>query len=162
MTNNEETIEQILDADSLSAVERFELPNVSDAIQQPKRIQKGPLTASQIEEIYQQAKSEGFNEGKQEGLKAGQTEAQEKLAQLGNLISAFQKPLRDLDSQVEEQLLELLISSTKCLLKHELTIAPEKILTIIQGAILAGVFLIALINLMVDISYTFLDPRIKI
>ncbi len=33
---------------------------------------------------------------------------------------------------------------------------------IIQGAILAGAFLIALINLMVDISYTFLDPRIKI
>jgi len=33
---------------------------------------------------------------------------------------------------------------------------------IIQGSILAGAFLFALINLLVDISYSFLDPRIKV
>jgi len=121
-----------------------------------------PLTADDIEQIRQAAYDEGFAEGKEEGfskgysegreqgqqdglsqgiaegkkqgLVEGQAELTERLARLTVLIDQLQRPLANIDQQVEQQLLQLSLAMAQAVINVEAKTNPDVILQAIAQA----------------------------
>lgn len=121
-----------------------------------------PLTADDIEQIRQAAYDEGFAEGKEDGfskgygegreqgsqdgllqgqaegkkqgLAQGEVELTERLAQLTGLIEQLQKPLANVDRQVEQQLLKLCLAMAQAVISVEVQTNPKVILQAITEA----------------------------
>jgi len=122
-----------------------------------------PLTAEDIEEIRQAAFDEGFNQGKeegfakgyeegkvsghdeglvkghQEGLEAGFAEGKEKIDEQSvawsSLTEQLHKPLLDVETNVEQQLIQLVVQLTEAITLQEAKTNPD----ILIGAIAAGI-----------------------
>lgn len=136
---------------------RYEPPEAEQALE-PQ-----PLTAEEIEEISKAAYEEGFNQGKEEGfskgyeegkltgheggklagheegLAQGLNEGQEQIEQLTNqwqsLIDKLHQPLKDVDSNVEQQLFILVAQLTEAVVRHEAKTNVDIILAAISAAI---------------------------
>ncbi|MEJ2618893.1 MAG: flagellar assembly protein FliH [Candidatus Thiodiazotropha sp.] len=115
-----------------------------------KRTNKGtihppsaPPTAEELEAIQQQAYEEGFEKGKQEGFefghKEGLSQAQRELtqytSQFDRLLESFEHPLRNLDNQVEKELLALVIAIVKQLVRREVKSDPNLIVGVVREAL---------------------------
>jgi len=124
-----------------------------------------PLTAEEIEEIRQAAFEEGFNQGKEEGfakgyeegkpkgheegLKLGHAEGIDQGIQEGekiiadhakrfeSLIQQMHNPLKLVDKNTEEQLLQLVASLTEAVTLEEAKINPDILLSAITEGIKA-------------------------
>ncbi|MES9940144.1 MAG: flagellar assembly protein FliH [Candidatus Thiodiazotropha sp. 6PLUC2] len=102
-----------------------------------------PPTAQQLEAIQQQAYEEGFEKGKQEGFefghKEGLNQARQDLhhytSQLDRLLETFVRPLRNLDNQVEKELLALVIAIVKQLVRREVKSDPNLIVGVVREAL---------------------------
>ena len=122
-----------------------------------------PLTAEDIEEIRQAAHEEGFNQGKEEGfttgfeegqktgheegfktgheegLSKGLDEGQVTITQLSDdwksLIEQLHQPMKDVEKNVEEQLLHLVVKLTEAVTHQEVTLNSD----ILTSAITAGI-----------------------
>lgn len=96
------------------------------------------LTADEIEAIQKQAYDEAFQQGRAEGLKAGleegQTKISQSLAQFGALVESFNKPLEQLDSRVEEELVALAMLVARQLVRRELKIDPGQVIAVVRDA----------------------------
>ncbi|MCU4674716.1 flagellar assembly protein FliH [Catenovulum sp. 2E275] len=121
-----------------------------------------PLTIEDVEAIRQAAYEEGFAEGKAEGFEKGEAEGKEQGYQLGleqgkqqgheeglasgtslmeekaehwnQLIARLDEPLKQLDNQVEQELIELVVNLTKAVIQTELKTNPEIILQTVKKA----------------------------
>lgn len=124
-----------------------------------------PLTAEEIEEIrqaayqegFEQGKAEGFAAGKEEGLPIGQaegfnqgketgyseglSEGQETIkAQLKNfeaIVEQLHQPLRNLDHQVEQELITLAASLAEAIVMAEVKTNPEVIISALNAGVKA-------------------------
>ena len=122
-----------------------------------------PLTLEEIEAIRQSAYEDGFNEGKEagfakgledgkleglqqghaaglaqgeaEGLALGQSLIDEQAAQWQALLSQLGSPLKQLDQQVEQQLLWLVMTLSKVLIKHEVHTSADLLLGSLKEAV---------------------------
>jgi flagellar assembly protein FliH len=102
-----------------------------------------PPTAQELEAIHQQAYEEGFEKGKQEGFefghKEGLNQAKHELqgyaTKLDQLLETFEQPLRNLDNQVEKELLALVISIVKQLVRREVKSDPNLIVGVVREAL---------------------------
>ncbi|MEW8507025.1 MAG: flagellar assembly protein FliH [Candidatus Thiodiazotropha sp.] len=121
-------------------------PDMSDGKVGPQRTLQppgAPPTAAALEEIQKQAYEEGFEKGKQEGFEYGhkeglaqaQRDIQHYIAHLDNLLSHFERPLKDLDNQVEKELLSLVIAIVKQLLRREVKSDPNLIVGVVREAL---------------------------
>lgn len=95
------------------------------------------LTAEKITEIQAQAYREGFDQGREEGHKAGLGDMQSKAKQLESLMVKLAKPFEQLDEQVERELLSLVSTLTRLLVRREIHIDSGLILGIVQEALQA-------------------------
>ena len=95
------------------------------------------MTAERIAQIQAQAYQEGFAQGRNEGLKAGATEIREKAQQLETLMASLNQPLKQLDAQVEQELLGLVLALTRQLIRREMKREPGQILSVIREAMAA-------------------------
>lgn len=95
------------------------------------------LTAEKIAEIQAQAYREGFDQGREEGHKAGLRDMQSKAKQLETLILKLAKPFEQLDDQVEQELLTLVSTLTRLLVRREIENESGVILGIVQEALQA-------------------------
>jgi len=101
------------------------------------------LTADQLESLQKQAYDEGFEQGKQagfeyghkEGLTQGQAKIHELLQQLENVLKTLNTPLRELDEQVESELVELAIAMVRQLVRREVNIDPAHIVGVVREAL---------------------------
>ncbi|MCU7935776.1 MAG: flagellar assembly protein FliH [Candidatus Thiodiazotropha sp. (ex Dulcina madagascariensis)] len=108
-----------------------------------QRMLHPPPTAAELETLQQQAYKEGFEKGKQKGFeyghKEGLTQAQRDLqhytTQLDKLLSSFERPLRNLDNQVEKELLALVIAIVKQLVRREVKSDPNLIIGVVREAL---------------------------
>lgn len=126
-------------------------------------IEPEPLTAEEIEAIREAAHEEGFNQGKEEGFTSGYEEGKaqgisegttqgleegkaegllegkEAIDSLGerwqNLIEQLDKPLANVEKNVEEQLLNLVVQLTEAVVLQEAKTNPD----ILISAIAAGI-----------------------
>ncbi len=121
-----------------------------------------PLTAQEIEEIRQAAFEEGFNQGKEEGfatgydegkqsgheeglksgheeghvagLAEGQDAVEQQAQKLEVLTQQLHQPLQYVEKNIEEQLLQLVVTLTEAITLHEAKTNPD----ILLSAIAAG------------------------
>lgn len=94
-------------------------------------------SARQIEQAEQQARQDGFERGHAEGYAAGLREVREQAQRLAQLLDHLAAPLRQVDEQVERELLALTVSVAQRLLGEELTLAPEKVAHTVREALAA-------------------------
>jgi len=101
----------------------------------PNKGHQPQMTASDIEQIQLKARQEAYEEGRKEGFEFGQKEIQEKLQQLDQLIQAFQTPFKDLDDQVETEIVDLVISMVRQLVRREVKMDPNHIVGVVREAL---------------------------
>ncbi len=96
-----------------------------------------PLTAEQIEEIQRQAYDEGFEQGKRDGLAAGQKEMRDQAQRLVSVISNLSRPLADQDDEIVAQLMELVLAAVRMVIRRELKTDPGQIVAVVREAMAA-------------------------
>ncbi|MGD8932649.1 MAG: flagellar assembly protein FliH [Chromatiales bacterium] len=100
-------------------------------------------TAAELESIQQKAHTEGFDKGKQEGFsfghKEGLAQARQQLQQyterMEQLLDCLSEPLRELDDQVEQELLKLVIAIVRQLVRREVKSDPNLIVGVVREAL---------------------------
>ncbi|MET0049649.1 MAG: flagellar assembly protein FliH [Candidatus Thiodiazotropha sp.] len=98
-----------------------------------------PPTAEELEAIQQSAYEEGFERGKQEGFEYGLTRARQDLQRyterFDRLLETFEHPLRNLDNEVEKELLTLVVAIVKQLVRREVKSDPHLIIGVVREAL---------------------------
>ncbi len=101
------------------------------------------LTAEQLEHVQSQAHKEGFELGRKEGFEFGHKEAlagsrneiRTKAEMMDNLLSALNTPFKELDEQVERELISLTISMVRQLVRREVKLDPNQIIGVVREAL---------------------------
>lgn len=102
-------------------------------------------TAEEIEAIRQAAREEGLTEGheegyalgRREGLEGARKEIDERLHSLDQIIAALDKPLADLDEEVEPSLVSLAIAVARQLVRREIKTDPSQVVGVVREALSA-------------------------
>lgn len=100
-------------------------------------------TADQLEQIQKAAYEEGFKQGKKDGfeyghkeaLSQGQAEISKKAVRFEQFMSLLERPLQQLDDQVERELIEMVISMVRQLVRREVRTDPEQIIGVVREAL---------------------------
>lgn len=91
-------------------------------------------TAEQLEEIQNQAWQEGFEQGRREGLRSAEQEIDERIKCLDRLLGHLAAPFREVDREVEEQLVRLALIVARHLVRREIKADPGQIVGVIREA----------------------------
>lgn len=92
-------------------------------------------TQGQLEKIYKQAHEEGFNAGREQGLKQGLEETRDQIGYLQSIMASLSMPLLDLDKQVVDELVELAMAVVRHMVRRELKISPGEIVAVVRDAL---------------------------
>ena len=122
---------------------RYELPSISGLAVQGRRAGK---TVQELEDLeqrtYDEAHAKGLAEGREQGFAAVEREMRPQLQQLQARIERFDaiidslaRPLRELDPEVEDQLLQLALTIGRHLVRRELRIDPTQVIAIIRESV---------------------------
>jgi len=101
------------------------------------------LTADQLEQLQKEAYREGFEQGKKEGFEYGHKEAlnegreqiRESIRQFESLLDTLDRPLQQLDDQVERELVELVIAMVRQLVRREIKSDPGQIIGVVRESL---------------------------
>ena len=126
---------KIIPKEDMEGIENWSLPEVSVAGRREPTAR--PLTASQIEDLQQQAREEAFQQGRQEGLEAGKKEIRARVRELESLMQTLARPLEQLDSQIENELVHLALAVARQLVRRELKTDPGQVLSVVREAMAA-------------------------
>jgi flagellar assembly protein FliH len=130
----------LIDGDTLSAFERWELPAMGEkrkAVEDMAIDEVAPVTAEQLEQIQQQARKEGFEQGRRDGLQAARKEVDTTLQRLEQIMQAMAEPLQAVDEQVESELTQLAIAIARQIIRRELQSDPEQVIGVVRDALSA-------------------------
>ena len=109
-------------------IKRWEMPSIDGTSE------NGYLTAAGLQELQKQAWDEAFQEGREEGLKAGREEIGKRAARFDQLLVALSKPFDQLDGTVEKQLVELSMTIVRQLFRRELQTDPSHVIGVVREA----------------------------
>ncbi len=87
------------------------------------------------EEGHEQGRKEGFDFGHREALEEGRKQVIEKLKQLDALFSMLDNPFKELDDQVERDLLTLVVVMVRQLVRREVRTDPNHIVGVMREAL---------------------------
>lgn len=145
--------------DELESLSVWQLPDVDGktrqqrlAEQQKEQASSRPhLTVTEIEAMQKQAYDEGFeqgkadgftqgfNQGKEEGSQRGYQENLDKinaqLTQFEALMTALSEPLKQLDNEVEQELIDLIIGVAKQIIRREIKLDAGQVVAAVREAI---------------------------
>ena len=124
---------KIIRGEALSDCQAWRVPEVQSEGSQPQR----PMTASQLEEIQNQAHREGFQQGLQEGRDAGHKELAQRVQYLEQIVQSLTKPFEKLDETVEQQLAQLAMLVARQLVRRELKTDPQQVIGVVREALSA-------------------------
>jgi flagellar assembly protein FliH len=123
----------------MSAVSRWDLPAVAGKTVQGRRAGR---TVSELEDVEQRAHKEAYAKGHAAGVAAARAEQQQGLTQIktqvatiDQMLATIAQPFRDLDAQVEEQLVQLAITIARQLVRRELRMDPAQVIAIIRETV---------------------------
>lgn len=125
-----------------SAYQRWEAPrmvSVSDLEGEDLSM----LTVQALETLQKEAQADGFKEGFEKGkeagykagLESGQQEINLHINALNQVMTALNKPLQDLDQSIEDDLINLVITMTRQLVRRELKAEPEHVIGAMRAAL---------------------------
>lgn len=124
------SMSNLLSSDDETEVKAWEIPEVGSQTDY-----HGPLTAGQIEQLQKQAYEEGFEQGRKDGLIAGEQEAQKQLQYLASILELFNAPLNELDETVVQQLVDLTTIIAGQVIRRELRADPGQIIAVVRECI---------------------------
>jgi len=124
-------------------LQQWDPPSISQQGASSAKSHGSLMTAAQLEQIQKQAYKEGFERGKKEGFKYGHKESleegrkrlQENAQNLDRIFHALETPFKQLDEQVEQELVALAIAIVKQLVRREIKADPNQILGVVREAI---------------------------
>jgi len=117
------------------------------------------LTVEEIEAMQKQAYDEAFEQGRQQGHEQGLKQGYEKgyqqgvetghkkgyeesqhllqkqVSELNSLLEALAEPFKQLDHEVEQQLLKLVIAIARQIIRREVKLEPGQIIAVIREAV---------------------------
>jgi flagellar assembly protein FliH len=120
-------------------IARWDLPAVSGRSVQARRPGK---TVAEIEDVERRAYEEAFAQGREAGLAAARAESQKALDQLKSqvtrldgVLKALDKPLQQVNEDVERQLMTLALTIARQLVRRELKTDPAQVIAIIRETV---------------------------
>src|SRR5512138_411842 len=123
----------------MTAVSRWDAPAVAGRTVQGRRAGR---TVSELEDVEQRAHKEAYAKGHAAGVAAARAEQEKGLnhvktqvANIDKMASAIAQPYRDLDAQVEEQLVQLAVTIARQLVRRELRMDPAQVIAIIRETV---------------------------
>ncbi len=125
-------LQPIVPREEIASAERWTVPSVepSSRSHEPPR-----PTVAELEEITEQARREGFEQGLAQGRDAAQTELRTQVARLGRLYDAMARPLADIDDTVEHELAHLAVLIARRVIGHSIRTRPETLLPLVRDLI---------------------------
>lgn len=130
---------EILAREKLDRVERWRAPDVASAEQdaRPVREQRRSTiySARALEELQKKAWDEAFAEGLEAGRQAGAREMHSRGEALERLIAAMQRPLAEVDEEVESELAQLAVAMARQIIRRELRTEPEHVIGAVREAL---------------------------
>jgi flagellar assembly protein FliH len=124
-------------------VTQWEPPHVHQQGETPIDEARGLLTAAQLAEIHKKAHDEGFEQGRRagqeyghrEGLEEARAEIKARLERLDRIFAVLDKPFEQLDQQVEGEVVTLVISMVRQLIRREVKLDPGQIVGVVREAL---------------------------
>ncbi len=104
----------------------------------PPRSGSGPSFLSlggRFPDLEREAFDAAHATGLAEGRIAGQQEARRRVERLDALLASLAEPFRDLDVEVEQQLVDLSLALARQLVRRELRIDPTQVIAIVREAV---------------------------
>ncbi len=130
---------KVVPGSKVGACRPWDAPDVeasaADSLREAEGSQAHLLTARQLDDLQARAHAEAFEQGRREGVAAGQDEIATQVRRLDQLMGALEKPFRDLDAQVEHELLALAIAVARQLVRRELKLDPSHIVGVVREAL---------------------------
>jgi len=136
---------RIIRAKDAENISDFRLNDMTDPARAGKAVSRGrgpQMTAAELEKLQEQARQEAYEEGRKEGFEFGHNEAleqyrqhfEERLAAFDRILQGFEKPFENLDEQVENEIVELVISMVKQLVRREVKMDPNHVVGVVREA----------------------------
>jgi len=131
----------VISSDEIAAVyKRWEAPSMVSVTDIEEG--QGPLTVKDFERLQKEAEEEGYKvgfekgheAGQKAGLEAGQQQINQKIATLQQIMTTLNTPLLDLDQEVEDDLISLVMTMTRQLVRRELKTQPEHVIGAVRAA----------------------------
>lgn len=95
------------------------------------------MTARELEEIHNQARREGFEEGLSQGRDAARKEFMQRLQLLDTAMQKLARPFEEMDESVEQQLAQLAMLVARQLVRRELKADPGQVVAVVREALAA-------------------------
>ncbi len=89
------------------------------------------------EKGLEQGRQDGFDQGRADGFAQGRAELDQKVIEFRNLLELLSEPLKELDQQVEEELVGLAVAIARQLVRRELKTETDQIMAVIRDAVQA-------------------------
>lgn len=122
-----------------TAVARWDAPAVAGKTVQGRRAGR---TVSELEDVERRTQQEAYAKGHAAGLAAARAESQQAINQLkaqvanvDKMLGAIAQPFKDLDSQIEEQLVQLSVAIARQLVRRELRMDPAQVIAIVRESV---------------------------
>ncbi|MGR8931599.1 MAG: flagellar assembly protein FliH [Gammaproteobacteria bacterium] len=92
---------------------------------------------------FEQGLNQGFEKGHQQGIETGHQQGyeesqhllQKQVSELNSLLEALAEPFKNLDQQVENELVKLVITIAKHIIRREIKTDPGQIIAVIREAV---------------------------
>lgn len=142
MVDRDKRSAKVIRADEASFTEWLP-PNVHRHGEDAIGDRRGLLTAAQLDEIRSAAQQEGFEQGRREGmeyghregLEEGRAEINKRLQHLDGLLAQLDRPLEQLDQELENEIVTLVISMVRQLIRREVKLDPAQIVGVVREAL---------------------------
>ncbi len=125
---------KILGRDSGTDFRRWDVPEVSLSSNVDGRDPR-TMTLEELENLRRQAHETGFQKGRWEGLEAGHAEIAAQVERLEQLMRALSAPLKQMDEEVEQELVQLAAAIAAQVILQEITTTPEVLLGLVGQAV---------------------------
>lgn len=126
---------KVISGDDLASLKRWNAPGVviqnGTAIQHPEKA----FSAKEIEELKQSAQQEGYEVGRQQGLRDGQADVALQAKKFAQLCETLAIPLAQLDDTVEQELVGLAFAIAKQIIRREIKTDPGHVVAVVREAI---------------------------
>lgn len=87
------------------------------------------------EKGLEQGRKDGFDQGRDAGFEQGRSELDRRIAEFRSLTDLLSEPLKELDGQIEDELLGLSVAIARQLVRRELKTETDQIVAVIRESI---------------------------
>jgi len=126
-------LSKVIRSEDIGDCQAWPVPEVRSGADAGRR----PMTARELEEIHNQARREGFEQGLKQGREAGSQEFMQRFQLLDDAMQRLARPFEQLDESIEQQLVQLAMLVARQLVRRELKTDPAQVVAVVREALAA-------------------------